>query len=53
MDQAELDKAVALMGKNVTAVQGDIAQLDDIDRLYARVKSEKGGIDVCSSRVPG
>jgi NAD(P)-dependent dehydrogenase (short-subunit alcohol dehydrogenase family) len=44
--QAELDKAVALIGKNVTAVQGDIAKLEDIDRLYAQVKAEKGGIDV-------
>jgi NAD(P)-dependent dehydrogenase (short-subunit alcohol dehydrogenase family) len=44
--QAELDKAVALIGKNVTAIQGDIAKLEDIDRLYAQVKSEKGGIDV-------
>ena len=44
--QAELDKAVALIGQNVTAVQGDIATLEDIDRLYAQVKAEKGGIDV-------
>jgi NAD(P)-dependent dehydrogenase (short-subunit alcohol dehydrogenase family) len=44
--QAELDKAVALIGKNVTAVQGDIAKLEDLDRLYAQVKAEKGGIDV-------
>lgn len=44
--QAELDKAVALIGKNVTAIRGDIANLEDIDRLYAQVKAEKGGIDV-------
>jgi NAD(P)-dependent dehydrogenase (short-subunit alcohol dehydrogenase family) len=44
--QAELDKAVALIGHNVTAVQGDVSSLDDLDRLYAVVKREKGGIDV-------
>ncbi len=40
--QAELDKAKALIGKNVTAVQGDIASLEDLDRLYETVKREKG-----------
>jgi NAD(P)-dependent dehydrogenase (short-subunit alcohol dehydrogenase family) len=44
--QGELDKAVGIIGSNVTAVQGDIASLDDLDRLYATVKSEKGGLDI-------
>jgi NAD(P)-dependent dehydrogenase (short-subunit alcohol dehydrogenase family) len=44
--QAELDKAVAAIGKNITAVQGDVSNLDDIDRLYAIVKQAKGGIDI-------
>jgi NAD(P)-dependent dehydrogenase (short-subunit alcohol dehydrogenase family) len=30
--QTELDKAVSLIGKNVTAVQGDITNLDDLER---------------------
>ena len=30
--QAELDAAVSLIGKNVTAVQGDVSKLDDLDR---------------------
>ncbi|MGA7274002.1 MAG: SDR family NAD(P)-dependent oxidoreductase [Candidatus Udaeobacter sp.] len=34
--QTELDKARALIGKNVTAVQGDIANLNDLDRLYEK-----------------
>ena len=42
----ELDKAKALIGANVTAVQGDIANLDDLDRLFATVRAEKGHIDV-------
>ena len=44
--QAELDKAVGLIGKNVTAVQGDVANLADLDRLYATVKEEKGYVDI-------
>jgi NAD(P)-dependent dehydrogenase (short-subunit alcohol dehydrogenase family) len=44
--QAELDKATAAIGKNVTAVQGDVANLADLDRLYATVKAEKGGLDI-------
>src|SRR6201994_2333508 len=42
----KLDEAVKLIGKNVTAVQGDAANLADLDRLYATVKREKGKIDV-------
>ena len=44
--QAELDKAVKEIGRNVTAVQGDVTNLDDLDRLYATVKETKGVIDV-------
>jgi NAD(P)-dependent dehydrogenase (short-subunit alcohol dehydrogenase family) len=44
--QAELDQAVELIGRNVTAVQGDVANLSDLDRLYEAVKREKGRIDV-------
>jgi NAD(P)-dependent dehydrogenase (short-subunit alcohol dehydrogenase family) len=44
--QAELDKAVKLIGKNVTGVQGDVSNLADLDRLYATVKEQKGKIDV-------
>jgi NAD(P)-dependent dehydrogenase (short-subunit alcohol dehydrogenase family) len=42
----ELDKAVKLIGKNVTAVQGDSTSLEDLDRLYAIVAKEKGVVDV-------
>ncbi len=44
--QPELDEAVMLIGKNVTAVRGDIANLADLDRLFSTVKREKGQIDV-------
>ena len=44
--QAELDDAVKRIGKNVTGVQGDVAKLADLDRLYARVKEQKGYVDI-------
>ena len=44
--QAELDAAVSLIGKNVTAVQGDVSKLDDLDHLYEVVQKMKGRIDV-------
>jgi NAD(P)-dependent dehydrogenase (short-subunit alcohol dehydrogenase family) len=44
--QSELDKAKALIGRNVTTVQGDVANLDDLDRLFATVKAEKGALDI-------
>lgn len=44
--QKELDEAVGSIGRNIRAVQGDMAVLDDIRRLYATVQKEKGKIDV-------
>jgi NAD(P)-dependent dehydrogenase (short-subunit alcohol dehydrogenase family) len=44
--KSELDAAVKEMGKNVTAVQGDVANLDDLDRLFAQIKKQKGKIDI-------
>ncbi len=44
--RAELDKAAAEIGRNVTAVQGDASNLDDLDRLYRDVAAKKGRIDI-------
>jgi NAD(P)-dependent dehydrogenase (short-subunit alcohol dehydrogenase family) len=44
--QAELDKAVKQIGRNVTGVRGDVSNLADLDRLYATVKEKRGVIDV-------
>jgi NAD(P)-dependent dehydrogenase (short-subunit alcohol dehydrogenase family) len=44
--QAELDEAVAQIGKHVTGVQGDVSNLGDLDRLYATVKQQQGRLDV-------
>ena len=49
--QAELDKAVALIGSNVTAVQGDITKLQDLDGIAAAVKAEKGIVDMIVSNA--
>ena len=42
----KLDEAVKAIGARVTGVQGDAANLADLDRLYEAVKREKGRIDV-------
>ena len=44
--QDALDEAVASIGRNVTGVRGDAANLNDLDRLFDTVKREKGRIDV-------
>jgi NAD(P)-dependent dehydrogenase (short-subunit alcohol dehydrogenase family) len=44
--QDQLDKAVAICGSGVTGIQGDISNLDDLDRLFATVQAEKGHVDV-------
>jgi NAD(P)-dependent dehydrogenase (short-subunit alcohol dehydrogenase family) len=38
--------AVALIGDRAAAVRGDVQNLQDLDRLYDRIKSEKGKIDI-------
>ena len=44
--QEQLDAAVKEIGRNVTGVRADSANLDDLDRLFETVKREKGKIDV-------
>jgi NAD(P)-dependent dehydrogenase (short-subunit alcohol dehydrogenase family) len=41
-----LDKAVAEIGRNVTGVQGDVANLGDLDRLYEAVEKRSRRLDV-------
>ncbi len=43
--QKELDEAVKAIGSNISGVQGDVAKLADLDRLYETVKG-KGRIDI-------
>jgi len=44
--QKELDEAVRAIGSNVSGVQGDVAELADLDRLYDTVGGVKGQIDI-------
>ncbi len=44
--EKELDEAVTAIGSNVTGVQGDVAKLADLDRLYETVGKAKGRIDI-------
>ena len=44
--QEELNAAVAAIGPGVSAVQGDVSNLDDLDRLFATVRAERGHLDV-------
>jgi NAD(P)-dependent dehydrogenase (short-subunit alcohol dehydrogenase family) len=44
--QAQLDAAAKLIGRNVTAIQADAADLDDLDRVAAAVRDEKGVVDI-------
>lgn len=51
--QNELDAAVKQIGKNAIGVQGDVSNLEDLDRLYAQVKQERGRIDVLFANAGG
>jgi NAD(P)-dependent dehydrogenase (short-subunit alcohol dehydrogenase family) len=44
--QTELDSAVQEIGENARGVQGDVTNLEDLDRLFAAIKEEKGTLDV-------
>src|SRR6266852_3410545 len=43
---SELVAAVKGIGRDVTGVQGDVSKLDDLDRLFAQIKQEKGKLDI-------
>ena len=51
--QAELDHAVAEVGAAARGVQGDIASLADLDRLYDVVRQEAGQLDVLLANAGG
>lgn len=44
--QNELDQAVAEIGHGAVGIQGNAAQMSDLDRLYELVKAQDGRIDV-------
>ena len=45
-NQKTLDEAVKLIGPDTLAVQGDVANLGEIDRFFSAVEKELGKIDV-------
>ncbi|SDN52761.1 NAD(P)-dependent dehydrogenase, short-chain alcohol dehydrogenase family [Paenibacillus sp. yr247] len=45
-NQSNLDDAVKQIGKNVTAVQADVSNFQDLDNLYGAVKSQHDHIDI-------
>ncbi|WP_445627654.1 glucose 1-dehydrogenase [Nostoc sp. DSM 114167] len=51
--QAELDAAVEAIGKNVTAVQSDVSNLADLDRLFATIEQEQGHLDIIFANAGG
>jgi NAD(P)-dependent dehydrogenase (short-subunit alcohol dehydrogenase family) len=51
--QNELDAAVKQIGRQATGVQGDVANLTDLDRLYAAVKQQQGRIDILFANAGG
>ena len=44
--QSGLEAAVKDIGRNVAGVQGDVSNLDDLNRLFAQVKRDKGRLDI-------
>jgi NAD(P)-dependent dehydrogenase (short-subunit alcohol dehydrogenase family) len=44
--ESELKAAIKEIGGSVTSVQGDVSKLDDLDRLFAQIKKEKGRLDI-------
>jgi NAD(P)-dependent dehydrogenase (short-subunit alcohol dehydrogenase family) len=44
--EPQLSAAVKEIGRNVTGIPGDVANLGDLDRLFAQIKQEKGKLDV-------
>jgi NAD(P)-dependent dehydrogenase (short-subunit alcohol dehydrogenase family) len=51
--QKELDEAVKKIGRNVSGVHGDVSKGEDLDRLYATVKKEKGRVDIVFANAGG
>jgi NAD(P)-dependent dehydrogenase (short-subunit alcohol dehydrogenase family) len=49
----ELADAAKEIGRNVTGFHGDVSTLDDLDRLFAQIKREKGKLDIVFANAGG
>ena len=45
-NQETLDAAIAELGDRATGIRGDVANLEDLDRLFAQVQEQFGRVDV-------
>lgn len=45
-NQQSLNEAVQTLGEKATAIQADVANLADLDRLYPTIKAQIGNVDV-------
>jgi NAD(P)-dependent dehydrogenase (short-subunit alcohol dehydrogenase family) len=50
---AELDAAIAQIGGDAVGVQGDIARMEDLDKLYDVIKQKAGRLDVLFANAGG
>ena len=50
---AELEAAVKLAGHRAEGIPGDVSKLSDLDRLYDRVSSAAGAIDILFANAGG
>lgn len=44
--QSELERATREIGSNVTAVRGDVSNLEDLDALYKKIAADKRKVDI-------
>ena len=44
--EKELAAAVKEIGRNVSGIRVDVSYLEDLDRLFSQIKSEKGKLDI-------
>jgi NAD(P)-dependent dehydrogenase (short-subunit alcohol dehydrogenase family) len=51
--QAELDSAVAAVGVQARGIQGDVSNLDDLDRMFAIIQAEAGQLDILFANAGG
>ena len=45
-NKKELDSAISEIGKNVVAIDGDVSNLADLDKLFSIVRDQKGHLDI-------
>ncbi|WP_020656308.1 SDR family NAD(P)-dependent oxidoreductase [Massilia niastensis] len=51
--QQELDAAVEAIGHGAAGIRGDVAKLDDLDRVYAEIREQAGHLDILFANAGG